>query len=238
MKEVSRIQFANPLAPNKPSPPASKKRFKRSLQDVEARGEHYRRLAKRQLGRRTKLTPEMIESICVSLSLGHHPEFACAGVGLGYSTFMGYLKKGKEDYDRLNILEAQGVELLEKDYSLHFDLFVKTQQALFEAQNTSLKTINSAVEFGDWKAAAHLLERRFPKQWARKSQREEVTQSQVNNIQTIVVVPKRAESLDEWGKLVNDEKAGKLVYQEQQSEVSTSPKVERAALEDMIGIQG
>lgn len=177
----------------------------------------HRRVVKRNRIKSTSmtlLTEDVVDSIIESIEKGHYPKLAVANTGISFAAFLKYLTKGKQDHDRLAKLAESGVPLREEDFSLHFELYMGLQKALFTQQDVPLEIIRQAGNLGDWKASAHFLERRFPKQWGRKlDQRIENTGTTNPNIQTVIMVPKRAESIEEWEELTKKRQSGKLEYE-------------------------
>ena len=50
----------------------------------------------KKTGRKTKITPELIESICEYISKGNYISTACKVVGIGESTYYDWLKRAEE----------------------------------------------------------------------------------------------------------------------------------------------
>lgn len=101
--------------------------------------------------RPTKLTPDVQNRIVLALELGHTYETASEMGGIAYNTFNEWRKKGEsaksgqfyEFYEAIKAAESR---------------FVDNQLALIQ---------NAAIN-GTWTAAAWLLERRKPQQWAQR----------------------------------------------------------------------
>lgn len=151
-----------------------------------------------------KLSELVIKQIEHSIARGHYPEAACAGAGIRYNTFKSWMISGRQDYGRITTLQEQGVKLYKKDMSMVCKLYIAVQRALYQSQDTPLRAITAAAEAGDWRAAAHFLERRFHQQWGRKSEQriEQVGETQV---QTVIVVPEKIHTADEWNDKVAEQ---------------------------------
>lgn len=184
-------------------------KFRRTPKDVEIlQAKLERERTRNRSNARLKLNYEVIENIYQALSTGHYPAFAAAKVGISPETLYEWIRKGRGDFQRLSKLEREGIPLREEDYSIYFDLYVKVQRALFEVQEGPLTRIQEASE-EDWRAAAHFLERRFPKEWGKKSEKTNVEITNTTTPQTVIVVPKKAESIEEWNKMVEERKKEK-----------------------------
>lgn len=105
-------------------------------------------------GRTTKLTPEVLKTICDGIEEGLPQKYAAARAGVGESTFYHWLKLGRE------AKSGKYREFLES---------IK----LAEAECIRVNTMFIQVAAKDsWQAAAWLLERRFPKDYARTEKLE------------------------------------------------------------------
>ena len=221
----------------------TKIKFKRTIKDVEASltaFDEYKRKVGTKGGLASQISTRCIDTISQALSLGHHPNFAAAGAGINYDTLARWLKKGKGDFDRLEAFGIKGIPLRDEDYSLFFELYVRVQQALFESQDAPLKAINLAAKSGDWRAAAHFLERRFPKQWGRKLESKvENTGSAPITMRTLLVVPKRVETMEEWEDAVVAEDKGILQYEPQKALPGSSENerpITEQGFDELIGL--
>ncbi len=103
-------------------------------------------------GRPTSLTPGIQEKVLQALAVGNYRKQAAAYAGIDDSTLRRWLARGRNHHDapyasfRKAALEAES-----------------------RSQIASLGVIAKAARDGDWKAAAWLLERRVPEQYAPKS---------------------------------------------------------------------
>ena len=105
---------------------------------------------------RLKLTPEVLSTIIEGVRLGMTYADAAKAAGIGRSTFYNWKLKGERG--------RRG---------LYKDLLDKLKAAEMEGMKANLQTIHNASK-DSWQAAAWLLERRFPQQWA-KTVRNEIS---------------------------------------------------------------
>jgi transposase-like protein len=103
------------------------------------------------VARPTKLTPEVREQIAESIRAGAYAEQAARAAGISPSTFYDWLRRG---------------EAGEAPFS-EFSETVRAREA--EAEVAAVTMIRQAAEAGDWRAAAHYLDRKHPERWGRLS---------------------------------------------------------------------
>lgn len=113
-------------------------------------------MAKR--GRKSKLTPELQEKICKYIENGYTVEQACALSGISESTYYDWKKRGKKAKSGKFSDFLEAVKKAEKIAESKY-LAIITRAAVGDPE----KKVK-----GDWKAAAWYLERRNPKQFARR----------------------------------------------------------------------
>ena len=99
-------------------------------------------------GRKTKLTPELIDKFEALLSAGNYQVTACHALGISQSSFHQWLKKGEEAEDGLY---------------LQFQQAVKRAEHIAEA-----KWMRDISQDPSWQSKAWLMERRFPESWGSK----------------------------------------------------------------------
>jgi transposase-like protein len=113
-------------------------------------------LTPRPLGRPTKLTPEVQESLVQMVRAGNYAETAAAYAGVDKTTLYDWLKRGRAD--RLADTESP-----------HADFSHAVEKALAHAEITDVLHIGAAAaDKAHWPAAAWRLERRDPKKWGRR----------------------------------------------------------------------
>ena len=105
----------------------------------------------RKPGRRTKLTDDLIDKICVLVRAGNYVETAAAYAGVHKETLYQWFRRGASS--------RRGI------YRRFADAVLK---ATAEAELRDLQIIASAAANGQWQAAAWRLERRVPLRWGRR----------------------------------------------------------------------
>lgn len=106
-------------------------------------------MAKKKVGRKSKLTDEIIEDIKKAVAMGLNNKAVCDYVGLSEPTFYDYYAKGEEDFN--NNVESQ------------FSKFFKSyKKARADFRIYHLAKIRQASESGSWQASAWCLERCMP----------------------------------------------------------------------------
>ncbi len=99
-------------------------------------------------GRKSKLTPELIEKISTEIENGSYQKVAARKCGVGESTFYAWMEKAEGG------VGGQFQELLES---------VKNASAVAES-----RAIQTILADDSWQSKAWYLERRFPERWGRK----------------------------------------------------------------------
>ena len=111
--------------------------------------------------------PGLKVTIVELLRDGHHTSTVCNYAGIDYTTFTGWLRKGKEGKDKA-----------------YYDFYNEVRMAEAEAEVNRLKNIKDHSKI-DWKASAWIMERKWPERWAKRDHsRHDVT---VHNETTITV---------------------------------------------------
>jgi len=108
-----------------------------------------------RMGRRSKLTPERVETLTGHLRRGCYFKTACALAGISERTGWRWMARGAKDLHE----GREGSEFCQ------FCQSVKRAEA--EAEVRMVKIIRDAA-LRDWRAAAVFLERRFPNRWGRR----------------------------------------------------------------------
>lgn len=101
------------------------------------------------LGRPTKLTPDVQTRLEAALKAGATQELAAMRAGIGVSTFYAWKKKAEEG---------------DADFKDFLDVI---DSAAAEGAMKALEKITAAMD-DDWKAAAWILERRYPEMYGRQ----------------------------------------------------------------------
>lgn len=110
--------------------------------------------------RKLKITPELIERICLAIRAGNYAKISCEMVGIGETTFYRWMEMGQKDNAR-------------KEYREFWES-IKRAEADAEIANVAL--IRQAANNGSWQAASWLLERKHGERWGRNDKlRQEIT---------------------------------------------------------------
>lgn len=124
------------------------------------------------MGRKTKLNKEVIQALCDAIRRGLPRDRAAAFAGIHISTIYDWLSR-----------EAEG--------GLFADFSDSLKKAESELIADKLQTISAAAEDdGKWQAAAWILERRFPKDFAanRQDAMDDTSKSIADAIENLRVV--------------------------------------------------
>ena len=112
-------------------------------------------------GRNTKLTPERQAMLCENVSLGLRYKQAALLSGICERTFYYWKRRGKVERERLEEKGARG-----RKAEVPFLGFLQSLEvANAKAQRLLLARIQQAATDGHWRAAAWILERRYPGEW-------------------------------------------------------------------------
>jgi hypothetical protein len=109
------------------------------------------------MGRKTKLTTQMIEDLCSNIEHGLPIQQACRRVGIVKQTYYNWKRKGQADPD-----------------SVYGEFFSRLETAEAECQHRALEAIWLGNK--DWVAKAWLLERRWPELYGRGLDRQAAMQ--------------------------------------------------------------
>jgi hypothetical protein len=110
----------------------------------------------RKMARPSKLTDKVCDDIVTHIKAGNYPATAAGMAGIGESTFYQWKKWGRERKS------GKFVEFLEK---------IKKAENFGEALRVKI-ILESAIDKGNWQAAAWYLERRYPDRWGRRNRVE------------------------------------------------------------------
>jgi len=151
-------------------------------------------MAKR--GRPAKLTPEIQEEICRVIRAGNYIETAAVYAGIEKKTLYNWMKRGREELERLkNNPKAR----MRKSEAPYVEFLHAVKKALAEAEVRDVAIIGKAAQ-ECWQAAAWRLERRFPERWGRRLDVKQEVQGQVKIEHDIV------------RKIVEDPEASELAF--------------------------
>jgi hypothetical protein len=107
------------------------------------------------LGRPTKLTPAIQETIASIIRSGNYLSTAAATVGIGNSTIGIWMQRGDSDPEE------------HPDWEIYRQFRDAVEGARAEAERRFLGIIADAAGDGTWQAAAWFLERSAPQRWGR-----------------------------------------------------------------------
>jgi transposase len=122
-------------------------------------------------GRPTDCTPEATKSISGAISLGLTYKDAALAADVSYKTFINWMKRGRDEAARLHDAGPRAKPRARELPFLEFFYAIKKAKAKGKAR--LVKTIFQHSETS-WQAAAWILERRHPRQFALRT-RSEVT---------------------------------------------------------------
>lgn len=109
-----------------------------------------------KVGRPTKLTPKMQETIVDLVKRGNYLETAALYSGIDRTTIRNWMRRGRE--------AKRGP---------YREFFLAVKQAATYAEVQDMETVRKAAS-GDWRAAAWRLEHRYPQRYKRR-ERHEIT---------------------------------------------------------------
>ena len=115
-------------------------------------------------GRKPSLTPQIQANIVKLIQMGSYVNIAASAVGIGERTFYDWMAKGKEG-KKPYVQFSQAIE-----------------KAKGECETLLLSKLMKAIDQGDWKAAAWMLERKYTERWGRPIQ---VDHTQTNNVMVL-----------------------------------------------------
>ena len=126
------------------------------LLPIEGRQPDPKNVENRILHRANKITIKATKRYIEAIKLGLSPTGAAAYVGVDKRTIDSWLDKGSE--------------LSEEDGRGYYSFWVRVQKARGKSEKDLVDIVTDAAREGEWKAAAWMLERRFPKDWGKKTE--------------------------------------------------------------------
>jgi len=111
-------------------------------------GRSFKVVRKSSAGRKTKLTPELIEKICALVRTNNYIETAAAYNNVSKETLYAWLRRGQR-----------------QRHSIYGEFSDAVGKALAQGEIFDVSRITSAALTGNWKAAAWRLERKFRERW-------------------------------------------------------------------------
>lgn len=135
----------------------------------------------------SKISEEIIESICLEIKRGVPFKYAAESVGITYATFNKWVKKGE--------LEPENSDSL---YRMAYDEFNRAKALAIVLR---VETLRKASEAGDWRSSAWWLERVAPEEFGKKSVVDASVNANVNQLNLADLF-----SDDELNKIIEEEK--------------------------------
>ena len=125
---------------------------------------------RRPSGRHSKATPAICQAIAQAIERGANIEAAAVAAGVAHSTVCEWLARGEGRHPRPSTPDLEA-----------FAAAVRKAEAAFECALVA-RINEAATDDGgrDWRAAAWLLERRFPDRWGRRTRAEVATTVQAS----------------------------------------------------------
>lgn len=134
------------------------------------------------LGRPTKLTPQVQKTITDLLRLGNYFDTACQAAGIGERTGYDWLERGNAEIERRkkpNVKPGTKTWDTEQKY---VDFSQSVEKASSDAEMLALSELRTGKKIvdkltykvEDWQRIAWFLERRYPRKWGRM-QRLDIT---------------------------------------------------------------
>ncbi|MEM1415125.1 MAG: hypothetical protein AAGH15_09505 [Myxococcota bacterium] len=148
-----------------------------------------------------KLEDAVVETLAAAIEKGTTVKLACLEAGISRVTFWRWLKEGAKD---------------EADEELQL-FALRMERALAKAENTLVQVVRNGKDIKgqpDWKAAAHMLAVRNPKEFAKRTVNEHIisagVESFMDQLLPLLSESARAEVVDVTARLkgVGDEVAG------------------------------
>lgn len=119
-----------------------------------------------KLGRPSKYTPELGQSIVEALAKGVSMEGAAAASGISKDTLYRWLRAGaREEPSKKRVRIDFDTGYIDGSPTTLADFSDAVKKALARCESHLVGVIRTAAESGNWTAAAWTLERRFPGQW-------------------------------------------------------------------------
>ena len=133
-------------------------------------------------GRRSKLTRQLIESLCETIEAGNHIRVACQSAGIGESSYYRWLERAEGG--------AGGI-------------YREFQEAIKKAEGVGEAVlVEQILADASWQAKAWYLERRYPERWGRRDRLDSNVQSNVK----VTFATVREMTEEEWdSQIVNGE---------------------------------
>ena len=106
-----------------------------------------------------KISKQLTKTVAEAIRQGYPNRFACAIAGIAERTYYRWHKRGEEIFEAERVCETKM-----DDACLYF--YFETEKAHADYVHMLVTIIHQAAE-RDWKAAAWILERRYPEEYSR-----------------------------------------------------------------------
>ena len=117
------------------------------------------------VGRPHRLTSDMQQRITDRIEQGMRPQYAAIASGISRSTFHAWMARGRHARDAAEKDELSAAE------EPFLDFLDAVERALTVPEMRAVSVIQDSATKGSWRAAAWLLERRWPERWGSSKHR-------------------------------------------------------------------
>lgn len=135
-------------------------------------------------GRKSKLTPGVIQALEFVLQGGSTIKDACAYAGISDATYFAWTQAAQKIAQRSNRPDPNSQSPRIRQAALHLEFLERTQRARALPRIQAIARIQEAIQTGTWQAAAWFLERSDPENWGRKVIDTRLTRQPVGAVQT------------------------------------------------------
>lgn len=133
-------------------------------------------------GQKGKISPEMIEKITKVIAAGNYANVACQFCGISEVTYYAWINRGIAEAERIEKLNAQGVEALpDKKEGIYLKFLKAIRKAETEGEVAAVAHIRNAMG-NSWQAAAWYLERKHHERYGRRDKSVNVNMNQEANV--------------------------------------------------------
>lgn len=156
----------------------NKKRIKKKAKALAKKPPRTRRKKKGEIvvpakymgiGRKPKLTDQIVKNLITVISAGNYVEVACKFVGISVASYYSWLVRGQKELDRITTLQNEGEEdVLPTPLELPYvDFLEAIERSTAQGEITAIQAIRNQFA-SDWRAPLAFLERRHRSRWAKQ----------------------------------------------------------------------
>jgi hypothetical protein len=162
-----------------------------------------------KIGRPTKLSEDVIDTIIICLRNGAYIETAMNFVGIPRERFYEWNKKAMAELKERDDAEAANINRAEKD-EIYVVFHNAIKKAMAEAELLDLKVISEAAQKGNWQAAAWRLERKHPDRYGINGLRISTGDKTYDNakVELVIVDQSDPDRIVKMEKAISDEIKG------------------------------